>query len=1059
MDANIKIDELFDRILELGHKSIAITDHGNMYGAVEFYKKAKEKGVKPIIGCECYICSDVTIMSRENTMYHLILLAKNEVGRQNLQKLIKESTKYKFNKRPRIDFSMLEKFHDGLICLSACMAGEVSRALTYGKLEVAMNIARKYKDLFGDDYYIEYQAHEEPEQQELNIKLVRLANMLNIKYVVTCDSHYLTVNDQKYHSIFVKIGQTREAGEIYNDCYIQSEDEVKEKCKSTIEYNLIAIANTQEIANKCNVDYPLSAPIIPHIDIPKSYNSEKQYLQSLCNTGFKNKGFFDWNLEQWKQYMTQIVYDENGSETKKEFIHFNTVEEIVKIYKDRARYEINAVLKMGFEGYYLLVYSYISSAERRGLARGSSGGSLLAYLSGIVDIDPIKYGLYFERFIDVGALDLLESNKITKNELKIPDVDADFSPKDRDKVMKYIIDTYGWENVVCLGLFQYIWAKGAIKDIGKVLGIPFEITNEMTKLLDNETIDEALENGVLDSYKDEYPELFEYASKLSGLPKSFGMHPCGKVICMKNADYYNSLEYVPDKDVWVLQGDMHTADDLGLVKIDLLGLRTLDVIYDVLEMIGKDYEFIAPHKINLCDKEVWNEFRNGNSLLIFQFESQGMRQMLSDMKCNSIDNLSAANALYRPGAKAYIPNYIARKNGLEPIIYLHDDLIPILESTYGIIVYQEQLIEIGKLAGLRNPDELRQATAKKKPKLMAKIEPELKSGLMNRGWTKEQVNTLWDDILEFAKYSFNKSHSAAYAITAYITMFLKVHYPTEFITAYVNSYEGDTNKIAEVLDEAKRIGVVFRFDNWKLIKGKTTCENGIVYLGINTLKGFGENVSNGLHEIGMQTCGTFVDLIKLFDTCSDVDKSQFEAMIKLDFFSEYGRAGKLLKIYTLYNDIYNAKVFNKDKLPIDENIIKKYARETKKQFRDIDSVGLFNELCSVIEDKGLSLKAKIKNKFEYQGIVDYVDSRLTDFAYVLKTNTKYSPKVKLYYLGSGETEVCKISKKNFTNNPVDVGDVIQMIDIKKKFKYEKVGEEFIQNTSAYDTWIEQYIIK
>ncbi|EXG87720.1 DNA-directed DNA polymerase III PolC [Clostridium sp. ASBs410] len=1059
MDANIKIDELFDRILELGQKSIAITDHGNMYGAVEFYKKAKEKGVKPIIGCECYICSDVTIMSRENTMYHLILLAKNETGRQNLQKLVKESTKYKFNKRPRIDFEMLQNYHDGLICLSACMAGEVSRALTSGKLEVAMNIAKKYKDLFGDDYYIEYQAHEELEQQELNKKLVALANMLDIKYVVTCDSHYLTVEDQKYHSIFVKIGQTREVGEMYNDCYIQSEDDVKVKCQSTVEYNLTAIANTQEITDKCNVEYPLSAPIIPHTDIPKSYKSEKQYLQSLCNTGFKNKGFFDWSIEQWKQYMAQIIYDENGNETKREFVHFDTVEEIVKIYKDRARYEINAVLKMGFEGYYLLVHSYISSAERRGIARGSSGGSLLAYLSGIVDIDPIKYGLYFERFIDVGALDLLESNQITKKELKIPDVDADFSPKDRDKVMNHIIDTYGWENVVCLGLFQYIWAKGAIKDIGKVLGIPFEITNEMTKLLDNETIDEALENGVLDSYKDDYPELFEYASKLSGLPKSFGMHPCGKVICMKNADYYSALEYVPDKDVWVLQGDMHTADDLGLVKIDLLGLRTLDVIYDVLEMIGKDYEFIAPHKINLCDKEVWNEFRNGNSLLIFQFESQGMRQMLSDMKCNSIDNLSAANALYRPGAKAYIPNYIARKNGLELITYLHDDLILILEGTYGIIVYQEQLIEIGKLAGLRNPDELRQATAKKKPKLMAKIEPELKSGLMNLGWTKEQVDTLWDDILEFAKYSFNKSHSAAYALTAYITMYLKVHYPTEFITAYVNSYEGDTNKIAEVLDEAKRIGVVFKFDNWKLIKGKTTCKNGIVYLGINTLKGFGENVSNGLQEIGIQSCETFVDLIKLFGTCSDVDKSQFETMIKLDFFSEYGKAGKLLKIYTLYNDIYNAKVFNKAKLPIDENIIRKYARETTKQFRDIDNVGLFNELCSVIEDKGLSLKAKIKNKFEYQGIVDYVDSRLTDFAYVLKTNTKYSPKVKLYYLVSGETEVCKISKKNFTNNPVDVGDVIQMIDVRKKFKYEKVGEEFIQNTSAYDTWIEQYIIK
>ena len=402
--------------------------------------------------------------------------------------------------------------------------------------------------------------------------------------------------------------------------------------------------------------------------------------------------------------------------------------------------------------------------------------------------------------------------------------------------MQFIINSYGEENVVCLGVFQYIWAKGAIKDIGRVLNIPFEVTNEMTKLLGDETIDEALESGMLDKYKNDYPELFEYASHLSGLPKSFGMHACGKVICMKNANYYNALEYVPDKDVWVLQGDMHTADDLGLVKIDLLGLRTLDVIYDVLDMIGKNYSYIAPHKINLCDPKIWNEFSHGNTLLIFQFESQGMRQMLFDMKCNSIDNLSAANALYRPGAKAYIPSYISRKNGDEEITYLHDDLKPILENTYGIIVYQEQLIEIGRLAGLRNPDELRKATAKKKPKLMAKIEPELKGGLIKRGWTQELVDKLWEDILMFAKYSFNKSHSAAYALTAYITMYLKVYYPVEFITAYINSYDGDTKKIAEVLQEAKRIGVKYVFDKWRNIKGRTSRRDNIVYLGTNSCR-------------------------------------------------------------------------------------------------------------------------------------------------------------------------------------------------------------------------------
>lgn len=1060
LDANIKLDDLFKRVKELGQTSIAITDHGNMYGSVEFYKTAKKYGVKPIIGCECYICSDVTIMSKTNTMYHLILLAKNEQGRQNLQHLVKESTQYKFNKRHRIDFSMLEKYHEGLICLSACMAGEVSRALSSGNLEEASNIAQKYKNLFGEDYYIEYQAHSEAEQQKLNEQLVRLANMLDIKYVVTCDAHYLTQEEQKYHSIFVKIGQTREVGEIYNDCYIQSEEEVLEKCKSTVIYNKKAIQTTQEIADKCNVEYPLSAPIIPHAAIPSNFTSEKSYLQYLCNKGFKDKGFSDWSLEEWKNYLTQTIHNEDGSIETKELVHFDSVHEIVKMYKDRARYEINAVVKMGFEGYYLLVHSYISSARRRGIARGSAGGSLLAYLCGIVDIDPIKYGLYFERFIDVGALDLLKTKQITKKELKIPDVDADFSPTDRDKVMKFIIDTYGEKNVVSLGVFQYIWAKGAIKDIGRVLGIPFQVTNEMTKLLNDETIDEALESGVLDKYKDEYPELFDYASHLAGLPKSFGGHACGRVITMQNADYYNALEYSEKTDVWVLQGDMHTADDLGLVKIDLLGLRTLDVIYDVLDMIGEDYEFIAPHKINLCDEKVWKEFSEGNSLLIFQFESQGMRQMLSEMKCNSIDNLSAANALYRPGSKAYIPSYIARKNGTEKIEYLHNDLKPILENTYGIIIYQEQLIEIGRLAGLRNPDELRKATAKKKPELMAKIEPELKSGLMSLGWTQKQVDKLWDDILVFAKYSFNKSHSAAYALTAYITMFFKVYYPVEFITAYINSYDGDTKKIAEVLQEAKRLGVMYKFDEWQHVKGRTTARDGIVYLGCDTIKDFGSNVAIGLKEVGQNSYDNFVELIKALNKNPNINKSQIEIMIRLDFFNMYGKRARLLKIYKLFNEVYTAKIFNKSKLPdISEDIIRKYSRETEKQYRDIDNDGLFNELCSAIKNKDVSLKQQIKDKVEYQGIMDYVNPNLTNYAYVLKTNTTYSPKIKLYYFSNGEVEVCKVSKKVYTSYPINEGDILYLAEIKKKFKYEKIGDEWVQNTNAYDTWIEKYLVK
>ena len=368
--------------------TVAITDHGNMYGSCEAYKALKKRGKKLIIGCECYICDN---RFETDKSYHLILLVKNETGRLNLQKLVSESTKHKYYGKPRIDFDLLAEHHDGLICLSACMAGEVSRALQAGEAIKAKQIAFKYKALFGDDYYIEYQSHSDPEQQTLNAQLVQLAIDMGIKYVVTCDCHYLTPDDQKYHSIFIQINQKREVGETYNDCWVQGEQDILRICQSTVDHNIEAIANTQEIADKCDAHFPLSAPIIPDFKVPTPYRSEIEYMKKICNDGFKAKGINKLSIAEQK------------------------------IYKQRAKYELEAVEQMGFEGYYLLVYDYLMSAKRRGIARGSAGGSLLAYLMDIVDIDPIKYGLYFERFIDVGAIDLLNNGTITKSELKIPD--------------------------------------------------------------------------------------------------------------------------------------------------------------------------------------------------------------------------------------------------------------------------------------------------------------------------------------------------------------------------------------------------------------------------------------------------------------------------------------------------------------------------------------------------------------------------------------------------------------------------------------------------------------
>jgi len=421
LDAMIKPEELAKKLKEMGHTAVAITDHGNLYGAVEITGIMAKYGIKAITGCEMYICDDVTVQNKDSRYYHLILLCKNNTGRLNLNKLVSQSTLHKYYGKPRIDFSMLEQYHEGLICTSACMAGEIARHLQADDKDTAREIALKYKKLFGDDFYIEYQSHEVREQQILNRQLVELAEELDIPYIVTCDAHYLNKEDQKYHSIFVKIGSTREVGETYDDCYVQTEEEILDKCVSTKQYNAKAIANTDVIAEKCENTIPLSAPIMPHVSIPDGYESELAYLKQLCNDGYIKKGFASWTLEQWKQYLTETVYDENGNAEIHEIVHFDTLQEIRKMYIDRIRYEMNAVEKMGFEGYYLLVHSYVSCVKRRGIARGSAGGSIVAYLAGIVDIDPIKYGLYFERFIDTGALPLLEQGKITPKQLKIPD--------------------------------------------------------------------------------------------------------------------------------------------------------------------------------------------------------------------------------------------------------------------------------------------------------------------------------------------------------------------------------------------------------------------------------------------------------------------------------------------------------------------------------------------------------------------------------------------------------------------------------------------------------------
>jgi len=1038
LDSTIEPKQLVQRIKEQGKTALCVTEHGNLYSSIEIYKLCKENGIKYMHGCEMYICDNVLEKNKDNKYYHLVLISKNETGRLNLIKLVSQSNNYKYYGKPRIDFEMLKQHKDGIVVLSACMAGEVQRNLFNNRLDLAEKIALKYKQEFKDDYYLEFQSHNDPNQQILNRRIVDLANKLEIPYIVTTDAHYLTPEDQLYHNVFIQIGQAREVGETYNDCFVQTYNDIMRICKSTTpKENSTAINNAVLLSQKCNVDIPLSPPIMVHIKLPKGYSSEIEYLKKLCIDGWKDRK-----------------------------IHLKP-KKIIKHYVERLAYEMNAIEKMGYEGYYLQVWDYCMVAKRRGIARGSGGGSLVAYLIHIVDTDPVKYGLYFERFIDVGALDLLEQGKITRSQLKIPDFDVDFGKEDRKKILQYLIKKNGADRIANLGSFQYIWAKGAIKDIGRVLNIPFEITNEITKNLSDETIDQAIELGLLDKYKDEYPKLFEYARKLSGLPKSFSSHPCGKLISEKIVNYYNATDINDDGEV-ILQGDMHTAEDLGLIKADFLGLRTVDLIYDILELIGKDYEYIAPHNINFEDELVFQNFRNGNTAGIFQFESDGMKGTLSQIECRSLYDLTVANALYRPGSIAFITNYANRRKGIENFTYLNDDLRPILKDSYGIIIFQEQLIEIGRLAGLSNPDELRKATAKKKIDLMNKIKPELFNGLSKRGWTQNQLNELWNTMISFAKYSFNKAHSLAYAMIAYICMYLKVYHPKEFICSWINSFQGKTEKLHECVEEAQRLGVEVYNAEFGKSREKVSIYKDGVMLGTQTIKYCNSQIAAELLNLSQNKYLDFIDLLIDIHVHTSVDSRQLKILTGLNFFKIFGKNKYLLEIIDIFDTFFLRKQIKKsdlEKLGISKYLMTKFARkETTALYKDIDTVSIIRYLVSKLDNKPMSVIENVKFDLEYLEFTSYVNSNVSDKFYIVidfvTYKNKCKPYLKLRQIKTGKEISTKIKNEQlFVESPFAKFDIIKVEEFKKQYKTRNVGGEWKKTNELEDILTKWVVIK
>ena len=1041
-DSIIQPDDLIVRLHQIGQDTVAITDHGGSLGGVLLYKELKASGIKMVHGMEAYICDDAKVKDKDNRYYHLVLLCKNETGRINLNRLITISER-KENKyyKPRIDFEILKEHKDGLIVLSACLAGEIPRLLQADDYEGAKAVVTKYKQVFGADYFLEVQAHNDPEQIDVNQQILRLAEDTETEAVVTCDAHYVYPSDKEFQNAYAFNGNFREQAEgAYVDCYVQSEEEVRQRLSYM---NGAAvdrlIGNTDIVGMMCNVDMPLSAPIMPEISVPEGYSINKDYLVSLCNKGFK------------------------------EILDIGSMpDELAAKYFERYRYELDSLERMGFADYILLVDSYANITNRRSPARGSGGGSLICYLTGITQIDPVKYGLLFERFIDVGQLQALETGEISRNELKVPDIDLDFATDTLGDILHFLYERYGEDKVASIGRFGTNKTKGTIRDMCKVLDINLKEADQISKAFDAYEIDEidAMICGDIPTPPSaniamgcvmRHTKLFQYVRKLNGLPKSFGLHPCGKIVAVKDLDNYLPSCY-DENGVRYLQGDMHDTDSVGLVKVDVLGLRTLNQQFETNELSGVDDDFLSTRQ-TMDDDRVMQLFRNTDTVGIFQFASKGMQETLKKMQVANLDDLAIANALYRPGPMQYIDEYCRRRNGHVRVDYTHPDLEPILSITHGIMVYQEQLIEIGRMAGMHNPDLLRKATGKKDIKLMAKAKPELEAGLRLRGWNERQIDQLWRDMVEFSNYSFSKSHAYAYSMLAYLTAKQKAYYPVEFYVGLLNSYIGESSFVKDNADEI--VSDIFKHNiniipfDYRNDHRRCSVKDGAILYAIPLIKTCSQLVADQIYYSSGMQFSHFWKLLKyLYE--NGVNTAQMTILIRLGFFRVFGTEPALGRIDSLFCDFNGAKQVNAslaDESPIWKIIIKHSTNIGKngnilKRRTIIDGDAMmddFEKECLANTD----IEYTFKEKADYQkGVLGFVslmtgESRDRPVLYVKGVfpakrkadGVLFGHNIIAQSVGSGITTRYTIFNRVFDKEPLETGDVVHCLAYSRKGQY------------------------
>ena len=881
LDGSSKIKEITARAKELGMDSLAITDHGVMYGVIDFYKAAREVGIKPILGCEVYVAPgsrfDKQPGESEERYYHLVLLAENNTGYGNLMKIVSRGFTEGFYYKPRVDYEILEQFHEGIIALSACLAGEVQRYLARGMYEMGCEAARRYEKIFGKgNFFLELQDHGIPEQKYVNPQLLRMSQELGIDVVCTNDVHYTYAGDADAHDILLCIqtgkkvtdeNRMRYEGGQY---YLKSPEEMAE----LFPYAPQALENTCRIAERCNVEIEFGVTKLPHYEVPEGYDSWS-YLNYLCSEGLKKR------------------YPDADDEIK-----------------SRMDYELSVIHSMGYVDYFLIVWDYINFAKTHGIAvgpgRGSAAGSIVSYCLGITDIDPIKYSLIFERFLN-------------PERVSMPDIDVDFCYERRQEVIDYVVDKYGKDCVVQIVTFGTMAARAVIKDVGRVLDLPYAMVDNIAKMVPREigiTIDKALkENPDLRSaYENDAQihDLIDKSKRLEGLPRHASMHAAGVLISQKAVEEYVPVATGADGAV-VAQFVMTTLEELGLLKMDFLGLRTLTVIRDAEELAKKKNPDFSIDKIDYEDKNVYDLISTGKCEGIFQLESAGMKNFMKELKPRNIEDLIAGISLYRPGPMDFIPQYIEGKNNPDKVVYDCPQLEAILKPTYGCIVYQEQVMQIVRdLAGysLGRSDLLRRAMSKKKASVMEKERKnfiygnpeENVPGCIKNGIDEKIAGKIYDDMIDFAKYAFNKSHAACYAVVSYQTAFLKTYYPVEFMAALMTSVVDNTDKVAGYIYACRQMNIKILPPDVNQSDMGFSVDNGAIRFGLSAIKALGRPTIKAILE--NRKNGKFLSMQDFISRMyTELNKRTVENLIKSGAFDTFGnKRRQMMSVYAQMMD-------------------------------------------------------------------------------------------------------------------------------------------------------------